>query len=96
MDLQQVEDEFLEGGDLLDLDSREYLCPVCRRLGTTLLPALAPLPQPLLVQPDQTTAPPRGLPDQALQHSSEGVPFHPGQATYESHGAQNHFLPCAC
>ncbi len=32
----------MEGADLLDLSAREYLCPVCRRLGNTLLPAITP------------------------------------------------------
>ena len=76
LDLQQAEDDFLEGSDLLDLDSREYLCPVCRRLGTALLPAVAPLPQPCPTQPNQARVPSPGLPNQALQHSSEGGKFH--------------------
>ncbi len=53
---QQEEDEFLEGADLVDLRDNEFLCPVCRRLGNTLLPALTP-PSP----PQHTS----GLPPQA-------------------------------
>lgn len=39
---QEEEDEFQEGTDLVDLQDKEFLCPVCRRLGNTLLPALTP------------------------------------------------------
>ena len=44
---QQEEDEFSEGVDLVDLRDKEFLCPVCRRLGNTLLPALTPPSPPL-------------------------------------------------
>ncbi len=53
---QQEEDEFSEGVDLVDLRDHEFLCPVCRRVGNTLLPALTPPSPPLH---------PSGLPLQA-------------------------------
>ena len=53
---QQEEDEFSEGADLVDLPDNEFLCPVCRRLGNTLLPALTTPSPPLH---------PSGLPPQA-------------------------------
>ncbi|DBA86385.1 TPA: hypothetical protein ACH3X2_005612 [Trebouxia sp. C0005] len=56
---QQEEDEFSEGTDLVDLRANEFFCPVCRRLGNTLLLALTP-PSP----PQHTSAlpPQAGLP----------------------------------
>lgn len=51
----------------LDLGSDEYLCPVCRRLGTTLLPALVPLPCATSQWPHQAGAAAPGLPDQDMQ-----------------------------
>lgn len=66
---QHAADEFMEGSDLLDLGQREFLCPVCRRLGNTLVPALAPLPVPLPSPrlSSQGMEPSLVLPDQATQ-----------------------------
>lgn len=74
---QHAADEFMEGSDLLDLGQREFLCPVCRRLGNTLVPALIPLPLPPPPPsprlPSQGMEPSPVLPDQATQQR-------PGQA----------------
>ena len=67
---QQGDD--LETADLLDMRTGEFLCPVCRRLGTALLPALALKP---LISPK--------LPGQAMGHISAL----PHQATQQQAGA---------
>ncbi len=44
---QREEDEFSRGTHLVDLRDHEFVCPMCRRLGNTLLPALTPPSPPL-------------------------------------------------
>ena len=65
--MAQQDDDLVEGADILDPGSHEYLCPVCRRLGTTLLPALTPLPPSSLPLPHQAGGAAPALPDQAMQ-----------------------------
>ena len=65
---QQVND--LENADLLDLQQREFLCPVCRRLGTSLLPALAPRPVSSSMLPSPAMEPSSVLPHQGTQQQA--------------------------
>lgn len=62
--LQQADD--LEAAEQLDLRQREFLCPVCRRLGTALLPALAPKPVSSPMLPSQALKASSVLPDEAI------------------------------
>lgn len=62
--------DLVEGDDLIDVRVREFLCPVCRRLGTTLLPALAPMPLSSPTLPNQAMKPSPVLPSQAIQQQA--------------------------
>lgn len=88
---QQEEDEFSEGTDLVDLRANEFFCPVCRRLGNTLLLALTP-PSP----PQHTSAlpPQAGLP----QSQAELLARSSGQGEHRAetdHVDPSLVLPCA-
>lgn len=48
----------MESAELLDIGNNEFLCPLCRRLGNTLLPALKPPSHPSCSLPNQTSPPP--------------------------------------
>ena len=65
--VEQQEDDLV---DLLDMRQEEFLCPVCRRLGTALLPALAPKPLTSPKLPTQAMGHTLVLPDEATQHQA--------------------------
>ena len=69
--MAQQDDDLVEGTDLLDPGSHEYLCPVCRRLGTTLLPALTPLSPSSSPLPHQAGGAAPALPDQAQEDHTD-------------------------
>ena len=66
--MPQVDDR--ENADLLDMRQGEFLCPVCRQLGTALLPALAPKPPSRPMLPSQAKEPSSVLPDEATQQQA--------------------------
>lgn len=67
-----IEEQHRDFGDadLLDVVQNEFLCPVCRRLGTALLPALAPKPLSSPKLPSQAKELSPVLPNEATQQQA--------------------------